>query len=498
MTGQPNAAQQDNDADLNESLLDVRPKNRFTLRNPLKPNSIPKIAKPKLEKPAVDKTAAVKVPLGKPAKRLPREPGQAPREMKPGLKLATTAQQRKLLPMLGVFLLLGAVSLYVNLGNASTAKPVTAFVGPGPGQVGYIPAPGTMNTSAAGTATTASMTPTTPGSAASGYMPAGTTPGMATAPAVTTTGAAGTGAGVTVSTTPPPVTITGSATNPVAGAATPGSAAQASKATPGKGSKTSAGSATTQAAKPGSGKAGTANAGVPGAPGSKPAPSPTDVRTEPVIPDVFSAADGGKGNAGDTGGPSTGNATASGNTVRNAPAVNVVAQPVSLGNVPLAALPRQVQIAQAAPLSIQSLPAPTPPPVQPQARSVPTLSAVPVALPRVVMAQVIPPVAQSLPLPAPITVRTPSGVTLTRGGAESTSTTPATPAAAPAAPSVVLVGTAQGDTPTVILATPDGQMIAGIGDHVTVNEVDYTISKINALSVILTHLKDTLTLTETN
>jgi hypothetical protein len=503
MTSQP-LNPQDDDAEITDLLdvkpRDAKPRNAFFSNLNFKSTKVPKVPKPTMSKPTLDKTAASKVPLSRPGgKRLPKEPGQVRPERKAGLALATTAQQRKMLPMLGVFLLLGAVSLYVNFGNASTEKPVTAFVGPGPGQPGYIPAPGTLSTTA-GTSTPAGNTP--PGSAAAGFMPQTTpgTPGAATSmPVVTQSAPGSTDATPVVSSAPPPVpgTTTGatgatgtggttSTTKTVAGTATPGSA-------------TSKPGANTPASKPGTAttatKTATATAKVAGAPG-KAVPSPTDVPTEPVIPDVFSPADGKTGSTastGSTGRSATGNANSG-----NASGVTISAQPASLQNVPLAAVPRQVQIAQAAPLSIQSLPAPTPPPVQPQARSVPTLSAVPVALPRVVMAQVIPPVAQSLPLPAPVTVRTPSGVTLTRGGAESTSTTPATPAAAPVAPSVVLVGTAQGDTPTAILATPAGQMIAGIGDHVTVNEVDYTVSKINTSSVLLTHLKDTLTLTETN
>lgn len=481
MTSQP-LNPQDDDAELNETLdvrpRDAKPKNAFFSGLNFKSNKVPKIPKPVMPKPTLDKTAASKVPMGRPAgKRLPKEPGQARPERKAGLALATTEQQRKLIPMVGVFLLLGAVSLYVNFGNASTTKPVTAFVGPGPGQPGYIPAPGTLNTTA-GTSTPAG---TTPGSAAAGFMPAATpgTPGAATTmPVVTHT--SGTDATPVVSSAPPPVpgTATGagtSTTKTAAGAATPGSAAsKAGASTPGSKPGTAATTTTPATAK------------APGVPG-KAAPSPTDVPTEPVIPDVFSPADNKNDTAASTGGSANGNANSG-----NVAGVTVSAQPASGRNVPLAAVPRQVQIAQAAPLSIQSLPAPAPTPV----RAVPTLSAVPVALPHVVT-QAPPPVIQSMPLPAPITARapSPSGVTLTKGGVTVPSALPATP---PAAPSVTLIGTASGDTPTAILITPDGQIIAGIGDHVTVNNLDYTISTIAATKVTLSHLKETLTLTETN
>ena len=494
MTGQPNATPQDIDPELTGSLLDVKPRKKtgFSLpfgrkdtRTDKLTSEKPSVEKLNIEKSSVEKASAVRVPLNKPGgKRLPKEPGQAARVAKPGLTLATSAQQKKMLPLLGVFLLLGAVSLYVNFGNASTQKPITAFVGPGPGQPGYIPAPGTMTTSptgnsAAGVGTGMTTSPSAPGSASAGFMPSGT---AASGTPVVTSSAPPSGTPVVSSSAPPSVTGTaGSTTAPgTAQPSTPGSTPTAAQGTKPGSTKPGTGTADLGAGK---------TATVPGAPGTK-AAAATDIATEPVIPDVFSAADG-KGNSGTSGSSSNTNGTAGGGTVQGTQGVSVTSQS-TLRNVPLAAVPRQVQVAPAAPLSIQSLPAPAAPPPVPQVRSVPTLAAIPVPLPRTVMAQVIPPAATSLPLAAPITVRTPSGVTLTRGAPATT------PAAAPSAPSVVLVGTASGDTPTAILATHDGQMIAGIGDHVTVNDLDYTVSTIATNKVTLTHLKDTLTLTETN
>jgi hypothetical protein len=463
MTSQP-LSPQDDDADITDLVdvkpRDVKPRNAFFSNLNFKSAKAPKVPKPTMPKPTLDKTAASKVPLGRPAgKRLPKEPGQARPERKAGLALATTAQQRKLIPMVGVFLLLGAVSLYVNFGNASTTRPATSFVMPGPGQVGYIPAPGTMTTSA-GTSTPAGVTAgvTPPGSAAAGFMPAAQgSPGAAT-PVPVTRSASSTDATPVVSSAPPPIpgtttatpggTASPSKTVAVAGKAVPGNTTQASKPATSKPESSKPGTAT---------KTTTAAATVPGAPG-KPAPAPTDVPTQPIIPDVFSPADnknGSAANAGSTGRSPTGSANSG-----NASGAPVTAQPASLRNVPLAAPPQQVQIARATPLSIQSLPAPVPLPVQAN----PPLSAAPVALPTPVRVQTLPQVTQSMPLPAPVTAQTPSGVTLTKGGVPVS--------AAPPAPSVTLVGTASGDTPTAILATPDGQMIAGIGDHVTVNKLD--------------------------
>ncbi len=157
------------------------------------------------------------------------------------------------------------------------------------------------------------------------------------------------------------------------------------------------------------------------------------------------------------------------------------AQPTALRNVPLAPVPRQVQVAPTAPISIQSLPAPTP-----------------VAVPRQVQMTPVTQPAVPLPMAARVTVRSQGGVTLTPGGTATTAATAPATTGPVRTPSVVLVGTASGDSPTAILTTPEGQMIAGIGDHVTMNDVDYTISKISATSIVLSHLKDTLTLTETN
>ena len=430
----------------------------------------------------VQKTPAPpRTTLSKPAGKRPlKEPGKPVREVKPGVSMAGMAQNKKLLGMVGAFLLLGSVSLYVNFAGGSPEKPVTAFVMPGPGQPGYIPAPGTMNTNTTGSAV--------PGAASSN------TAGFTTPAQTTTSGAAG---------TPPaiPGTTPTSAANPsgvVISTSAPPSATSASATTPGNTTKTAKGSAkpagtTTKPAQVAKASKGTPAAAIPGAPGSKAAP--TDVLSEPVIPDVFAVAeDKNAGGAGGTGPSGNGNASGSayragnGNAQGAPSGVNMTAAyaaPAALRNVPLAPVPRQVQVAAAVPMSIQSLPAPAP---VAQVRSVPTLSAMPVALPRSVQMTPVPqPVV--LPLQSPVTARTSTGVTLT----------PGTPAATPAAaPSVVLVGTASGDTPTAILATPAGQMIAGIGDHVTVNDVDYTVSKINATSVTMTHLKDTLTLTETN
>ncbi len=190
------------------------------------------------------------------------------------------------------------------------------------------------------------------------------------------------------------------------------------------------------------------------------------VSPDPAIPDVFSAAQADGASQSRTPGTTPQGVST---TTGRAPAV--------LQGVPLAAAIQTVPVAAAMPLSVQTAPPVFPAPV------------------RMVTTQPAPLLQVRLhPLPAPITALPAalSPVTLTRPGLPAA----AQPTQVTRGP-VTLVGIADGDTPTAILDTPAGQLMAAVGESVDVQGVPYTLTRIDKAAVILTHAQDRLTLTET-
>lgn len=354
--------------------------------------------------------------------------------------------------MLGAALLLGGVSLLVNVGNRSTAVrgdfSTTALIPP----VATIPA-----------GEVAALTP--PGDAASAISPltpSGSSVSANTPPAAVTVLA---GQPAANSNQNGKVSATKSGTGPKASVAagTP-SVKTSTKVKQGSGDGSGAAAQTTQAAE-----------------------------TGPVIPDVFSSEVGdtsvtAQQSQSGLSEPASSQVSGLGRSLQPRVSPTILTVP----SVPLSAVPQQIQVAPAVQMSLQSAPVPTvmtaaPIQVQ-QLQPLPTpvsVSNSPVVLTR--PAQVI---LQPSTAPVILTAQAPATAAMNASGA-------AAGANGQTGGPLALSGIALGDIPTAIIDTPAGQLMAVVGDSVDVAGVSYVITAIKTTQVILSHGKTRITLTET-